>query len=330
MTLTPHAYAPDMADEWDAFVAMSDNGTIFHKRQFLAYHPDGRWLDRSFVFRDKAKIKAVIPAAEVERDGVRMLLSHPGASYGGLVVGRHERLATLDAMLSELEQRAAAESLTRIEMRHSPAAIRSELGQLDFALLHRGYRRTREELATVYMLPDIPFAEGFDDFIASFPSDARRGIRKGAKSLDARVLTTDDELARYHAILTRNLQGKHGTNPVHTLAELQGLHRSFPRDVFVLGVFQGDVLVGGYCLFAVTSAALHVFYAALDYDYQHARPLDFALAKTIHLAHQQGRKVVNYGISTEDGGSVVNHGLQRFKEGFGGTGSVRATWALDL
>jgi hypothetical protein len=66
--------------EWDDFVAASDNGTIFHTRRFLSYHPQGRFPDASAVVRKNGKIFAVLPAAVVERDGKMILSSHSGAS----------------------------------------------------------------------------------------------------------------------------------------------------------------------------------------------------------------------------------------------------------
>ena len=44
------------SDEWDDFVDSSDNGTIFHKRTFLSYHPKDRFEDASLVIEKDNKI----------------------------------------------------------------------------------------------------------------------------------------------------------------------------------------------------------------------------------------------------------------------------------
>ena len=55
--------------EWDSFVENSDNGTLFHKREFLAYHPKDRFNDASFVVKKDNKVLALFTAAVVEREG---------------------------------------------------------------------------------------------------------------------------------------------------------------------------------------------------------------------------------------------------------------------
>ena len=72
-------------EEWDNFVNQSDNGTLFHKRAFLNYHPKDRFNDASIYVTKNGKILSILTAAVIERDGKKILVSHPGASYGGFV-----------------------------------------------------------------------------------------------------------------------------------------------------------------------------------------------------------------------------------------------------
>ena len=66
--------------EWDVFVDNSNNGTIFHLRNFLAYHKKREFKDASIIFSKKNKIKALFSAALLNKT---LLHSHPGASFGG-------------------------------------------------------------------------------------------------------------------------------------------------------------------------------------------------------------------------------------------------------
>ena len=75
--------------EWDKFVDESDNGTMFHKRLFISYHPKGRFKDASVVIKKDKKILSVFPAVILEREGKRILSSHGGASYGSFVYGSY-------------------------------------------------------------------------------------------------------------------------------------------------------------------------------------------------------------------------------------------------
>ena len=41
--------------KWDEFVDGSYNGTMFHTRTFLSYHPQDRFRDHSLYFQKKEK-----------------------------------------------------------------------------------------------------------------------------------------------------------------------------------------------------------------------------------------------------------------------------------
>ena len=50
---------------WDSFVKNANNGTLFHLRKFLSYHPKGRFVDHSIEFYKKNTLYSVFPAAEL-------------------------------------------------------------------------------------------------------------------------------------------------------------------------------------------------------------------------------------------------------------------------
>ena len=81
---------------WDDFVPNANNGTLFHLRSFLSYHPYDRFVDHSLLVNKKGKIFSVFPAAEQEIDGNRYLVSHPGSSVGSFVV--NENLSIADSI----------------------------------------------------------------------------------------------------------------------------------------------------------------------------------------------------------------------------------------
>ena len=78
---------------WDDFVPNANNGTLFHLRSFLSYHPHDRFVDHSLLVNKKGKIFSVFPAAEQEIDGNRYLVSHPGSSVGSFVVNENLSIA---------------------------------------------------------------------------------------------------------------------------------------------------------------------------------------------------------------------------------------------
>ena len=42
-------FEPNLASEWDEFISHSKNGTLFHSRAFLSYHPPERFQDYSYM-----------------------------------------------------------------------------------------------------------------------------------------------------------------------------------------------------------------------------------------------------------------------------------------
>lgn len=79
-------YITEQLDLWEKIVKNANNGTLFHTRKFLSYHPPGRFIDHSLIIYKKDKPYILFPAAEREINGKRFLVSHPGTSYGSFVV----------------------------------------------------------------------------------------------------------------------------------------------------------------------------------------------------------------------------------------------------
>ena len=69
-------------DIWDSFVLEANNGTLFHLRKFLSYHPEDRFKDHSIEIYKKNTLLSVFPAADLIINDKKMLTSHPGSSYG--------------------------------------------------------------------------------------------------------------------------------------------------------------------------------------------------------------------------------------------------------
>jgi len=62
-------YQENFREEWEKFVSESNNGTIFHYQQFLAYHPPGRFEDHNLLFFQKGKLLSLLPAVISSRRG---------------------------------------------------------------------------------------------------------------------------------------------------------------------------------------------------------------------------------------------------------------------
>ena len=79
-------YQPKYFDKWNLFVEQANNGTLFHRLDFLEYHQD-RFAENEhhlLIFKGDS-ILGLIPLAIFEKAGKRIAKSPYGGSYGGFV-----------------------------------------------------------------------------------------------------------------------------------------------------------------------------------------------------------------------------------------------------
>lgn len=332
-------YSEDCTNDWDEFVINSLNGTIFHERKFINYHPKDRFKDDSLMFFDKEKLVAVFPAATIiNSENKKILKSHPGTSYGGLVISEKISLKNSFQLIESLETYALENEYNYIEFRSAEKIfLDNMIDQLEFALVRNSYIREAEELSTYYDLKSYwDLAE--DDLILKFnnksKSKVRQNIYKGINSdFTSKFLENEEEYQDFYKILCSNLL-KHNTKPVHSYQEMLNLLNSYPDRVKIFGVFQENNqqsnLMSAFLIFKVNHNSWHIFYSALDYNFQNQRPQNFCLYSLIKYLAGQKDHFLNFGISTEQGGKFINWGLFEFKESFNGSGAIRTYWKKEL
>ena len=125
------------------------------------------------------------------------------------------------------------------------------------------------------------------------------------------------------------LATRHHTRPVHTLGEASLLRSRFEEEMrlFVVRSPQGAVLAG--CLAYVTPAVAHIQYIAAGSEGRACGALDLLFATLID-GRFAGRRYLDFGISTEQGGTLLNEGLIFQKEGFGGRAVCYDTYTIKL
>ena len=84
MEFTVQPYTADQEAAWDRFVMQeSGNGTFLQTRNFLNYHPAGRFEDASLVVTNEHDaIVAVVPAAVQQRKAPDNTDTPPGCTCG--------------------------------------------------------------------------------------------------------------------------------------------------------------------------------------------------------------------------------------------------------
>lgn len=108
-------YTPDLADEWNAFVAQSKNGTFLFDRGYMDYHAD-RFHDHSLIIYRRGKCYALLPGC-VDGD---TFYSHKGLTYGGLVMSDKTTAADVVQIFKLLNVMLKEEGIKRVVYKPVP------------------------------------------------------------------------------------------------------------------------------------------------------------------------------------------------------------------
>lgn len=308
--------------EWDEFIEKSDNGTIFHTRRFLSYHPADRFKDASLVIKRKNNLFAVLPAALIEREGKRILSSHGGASYGSFAYTSDLNFQDAHDLIDCLLDHAKNLKADRVQLTPPPIIYQSKLSNyIDFALVRNGFQYLKREVSSVVQL-DVPK----DELIYTYRPEARTALKKAQK--EGVKIVECERFEEYYEILKKNLKMRHGVTPTHSLDELLRLKYMFPDKIRLWGAFLEDKLIAGVCNFSANPKVVLAFYISHDEEYQEYRAVNLLFYEIMRRYQDEGYKYLDFGIFTVN--MEPNWGLGRFKENFGSRGIFRDYFFKDL
>ena len=315
-------YSEKNLDEWESFVDNANNGTIFHLRSFLGYHPPDRFEDHSLIFHKKGNLSALFPACVVNDDGGKTLYSHRGATFGGFVIDESSSFKDAFDLTESLLKYARKKEFSRIILTQPPLIYQTRLSNnLDFALLQNGFDYLKREVSSVLSLKPSLAAN-----INNFRSEARTAFRRAVK-LGVSVKESDD-YEGFYKILEANLWTRHGVKPTHTVEEIKSLRKLFPDKIELLGAFAEGKMIAGIVLFECNSKVLIAFYISHDEEYQNYRAVNLLFHDIIKRAIKRKFKFLDFGIFTVN--MEPNWGLGRFKESFGASGLFRDSFQIEL
>lgn len=315
--ITVQPYTPEQSARWDSFVmANAANGTFLQTRRFLSYHPAGRFKDDSRMIYRNQELVAVCPAADCQSEKGRVFRSHPGSTFGGLVVAPgQQRAPKLVELVEALNAQLKADGYQGAELKPTPALFCREPDEaMEYALFQQGYRQEME-IACV-----LPLKRDYEALHKAYSYNKRYDLKRAEKhGLTASLLTAEEEIRAFYDLLCLNLK-KFDTTPVHSAAELLDFYQSRLKDeISFLGVRDGEgALVAGACLFYFQQVnVLHTQYLATDTGITAYVPSTFLYDAVIREALRRDCAALSLGTCTHDRGHVLNTGLILNKEGYG-------------
>lgn len=319
-----NTYTNEYESHWDDFVQKSRNGTFMQQRKFLNYHFPGKFQDCSLmVYDDQNKLIAVIPAA-IKKDGEdHIFCSYPGASHGGIIINQKFNSSKALVLVPLLIDHCRSLGFKAIEMKMVPRIYHLwNSDEIDFSLRHNGFSPDITELATALPLKEIDKADSCME---------KHAIRNRNKAINWGVIVKEsDDFMSFWNILECNLEERHVTVPTHTYSEILDLNQRYPDQIKLFSSFYEGKMIAGVLVFILNSRVINCFYISHRDEYQHVRPLNLVFSHLITWGMKEGFHYIDWGISTENKGKVVNTGLIKFKEGFGGRGILRETYRLTL
>lgn len=298
---------------WNQFLTTCKNGLFMFARDYMDYHSD-RFTDHSLMaYDDAGKLIALLPANV--RDGV--LYTHQGLTFGGFLTSSAVKATTMLELFEHLRQHMQQNGLTKLVYKAIPYIYGTQPAEEDrYALFRSNARLFRIDISTtVNQANRLPM------------SDLRK---RGAKKALAHGLKVEKstDYAGFMEVLTNTLQTQHATKPVHTLAEVELLASRFPDNIHLYVAKKDNQIQAGSLIFEHATLA-HAQYIAASPEGRTTGALDLLFTHLIEqtFAH---KAYFDFGISTEEAGTVLNGGLISQKEGFGGRGVVHEFYEINL
>ena len=281
-------------------------------RNFMDYHKD-RFTDHSLLFYDDDELTAIFPASEKEK----MLTSHGGLTYGGFILGTGAKQHTVNECFTALLDYAKTKGFTKIVYKNIPHIYHKQGAEEDlYTLFLNGAKILKIEPSTVInLLNPLKMPKGRKAQIS-------RAKREGIEIKESTDFKT------FMSIEEEVLEVRHGVKAVHTAEELALLHSYFPRNISLFAAYHQNKMIAGSLIFEYENV-VHTQYMAANDTARQIGALDLTISFIIDK-YKETKTWLDFGISSENAGKILNEGLISQKEGFGGRTNTYMTWEIDL
>lgn len=318
-------YTDDWEIKWNEFVEQSRNATFLFDRKYMNYHQD-RFKDVSLLFlSDKNKLMGLLPASFFSSKTGEAISSHAGLTYGGFLLGKDTSASDVEQMMLMAIEYYKSLSIKTLLYKPIPYIYSAYPSQEDLYFLHKmNAVLVGRALSSAIYLPDrLPFSEL-----------RRRKIKKaGAEDLRYENVSYSSEnknvWSSYWALLSQVLTERHGVMPVHSLEEMSLLAEKFPQNIHLFVAMDSDDKICAGTVVYESNFVAHLQYIACSDYGLYLNALDGLIAHLITDVFPY-KRYLDFGISTEENGTLLNHGLIFQKQGFGGRGICYDCYKIEL
>ncbi len=295
-------YTAERADEWNAFVAASKNGTFLFDRRYMDYHGD-RFEDCSLMVYFKSRLYALLPANRLDDT----LYSHQGLTYGGLVMSDSSTTALVRELFREMNDWLREAGVRKVVYKHVPwiyASLPAEEDLFALANVCRASLSSRDVGSVVMLNRRLKF------------STLRSRCVKKALKAGVEIRESQD-CSEFWPLLEANLKAKYDARPVHSLGEIALLRSRFPRQIRLFVACREGRVIGGTLLY-ICARTVKTQYISANEEGRRVGALDLLFTTLMDQCSENGAEYFDFGTSNLPDNNDLNDSLIFQKEGFGG------------
>jgi len=310
-------YAEEFRETWESFLNSDPrNGDFMMRRSFLSYHGD-RFIDRSLFFVENSEIISVFPAASL-KSSPKSVVSHPGASYGGIAYKTKYGGAPLVEMASTIIQHYKNLGMEHLYIKAKPHIYSNPSGSEDIYTWWRlGANLEKVDLSNIIEVDKFEFS-----------TRRIRALRKLSAS-NVEVCEGIHFLVQAYKICLETLQSRHNTSPVHTLEDLKFLANVLPGNIRITVCYIAGVLSSGLILFVNQNAAIVQYWGSTDSG-REMNALDPLVVDAIEWCRKNQLTWFVPGVSTSESGLKVDAGIYEYKLSLGSGTITTTTLRINL
>ncbi|EOF7235704.1 TPA: GNAT family N-acetyltransferase [Campylobacter coli] len=305
-------YIANKKDIWNNFNKDAKNGLFMFDRNYMDYHSD-RFIDNSLMFYEGEKLIALLPCNIMEN----ILYSHQGLTFGGFIVDENMKQSRMLECFEVLKEYMKKNNFKKLIYKSIPYIYHKIPAQEDlYALFRNKAELFRVDCSTTIDLQNIcKITKGRKAQIS-------RAKREGVEIIPS------ENFDAFLLLLNSVLQKQHGVNAVHSVEELKLLYSRFPQNIKLYVAKFNEEIIAATLVF-IYENLVHTQYLAANEKAREIGALDL-LIKTLMDEFVKSKKYFDFGISTEDSGEILNHGLISQKEGFGGRSVVHQFFSINV
>ncbi len=258
------------------------------------------------------EIVALLPAA---RHGNR-IVSHSGATFGGLIYSSAERATEVRSAFLACLHHYRRQGIETVLYKAVPHLFHQYPAEEDLHVLFLlNAALLRRDLSSVVVRATQP----------KLSKSRKYGIKRARRG--GCEIRYDEGLKDFHDLLCIVL-ARHNASPVHSVEEMTSLSQRFPDNIRLVAAYADGKLLAGAWLFRF-GPVLHTQYLACSEEGRKIGALDFLIANIIDHSPKEIEKI-SFGTSTTHQGREINEGLLFQKEGFGARSIVLDQYEIDL